>query len=125
MKSKVSSPATRYTTSAATSSLSQWATSANGSLRSNASVAFTVPSSTGTSTGSRSTGNSNSRARAWAVIAANKVPMAAKPSVPRPITSASPDSTGARSRLKKSANSSSTMASITNISARLPPSLPR
>ena len=53
--------------------------------RSNASVAFTVPRSTGTCTGSRSTGKSSSRARTCAVIAAKSVPSAARPSVPSTI----------------------------------------
>jgi len=120
----VSRPATTYTTSAATSSCHQWATDASGSRSSKASVAFTAPSSTGTRTGSSSTGNSSSRVRTCAVMAAKSEPTAAMPSVPSTITSARPGSAGPRSTLKKSVKSASTMASTTSISARLAASLP-
>src|SRR5262245_23801588 len=90
-----------------------------------ASVAFTVPSSTGTSRGSSKTGKSSSRARRSAVIAAKSVPSVARPTVPRITTTRSEGRTPVRSRLKKMAKRTSRSASTVNISARLPASLPR
>ena len=61
---------------------------------------------------------------ACVVMAAKRVPMAANPTVPSPITTTSAGSAGTRSRLKNTPKRTRSMASTMNISSRLPASLP-
>src|SRR5262245_45977515 len=98
---------------------------AAGPPRSAASVAFTPPMSTGTSSGSSRTGSITSRDRARTVMAAKSVASAAKPRLPSASTSRSRGSTLPTSTCRSTATSGSTIACMTPSRTTFDASLPR
>src|SRR5262245_27453929 len=122
--SKSRTPATTKIASNATSTPSAPASAPNPP-RSTASVAFTPPISTGTSSGSRRTGSITSRARARTVMAANSVAREAKPRLPRKSTSSSAGSTVPSCAWSRTPTSGTTSACITASRTTLVTSFPR